>query len=187
MDEDVAQFRALPFKRQQGTKPRSCDVHSVTGPTGTQTADQQRAEYMGHIHACCCRVGREHWVSAGLEDLVYRWGTRADPMKLIPAIPWKQQGRNTKRLKEAVEIAVTGEEAWLPLKDPGRRRLQRKMDGAVCNCSRVQRWEMALQCFSRKSGEQVLAKGSERGKQNKSHGTSTPNLPPFGADLLFEQ
>lgn len=126
-------------------------------------------------------------VSSGLEDLVCQWSTRADPMKLIPTIPWKQQGRNTRSLKEAVEIAVTGEDDWLHLKCLGRRRLQSKIKGAGCNCSQVERWEMALQFFSRKSGEQVLAKGSERGKKDKSCATSTPHFPPLGAVLLFEQ
>lgn len=55
-------------------------------------------------------------------------------MELISAIPGKQEVRNTKSSEEAVEVALTGEEAWLCLQHPVRRRLQRKVKRAVCNC-----------------------------------------------------
>lgn len=87
-------------------------------------------------------------------------------------------------------MARTGEEAWLCLKHPGRRRrLQREMKGAVCSClqlsGEVGNGFAALQQETWGAG---LGKGKQKGEaEQKSHATCTQCFPPFWADLLFEQ
>lgn len=89
-----------------------------------------------------------------------------------------------------MEVAITGEEAWLRLKHPGRRRrLQRKMKGAVCSCLQLSgEVGNGFAVLQQEAWGADLGKGKQKGEaEQKSHATSTQCFPPFWANLLFEQ
>lgn len=92
-----------------------------------------------------------------------------------------------------MEVAITGEEAWLCLKNPagggGVSRLQRKMKGAVCSCLQLSgEVGNSFAVLQQEAWGAGLGKGKQKGEgEQKSRAASTQCFPPFWSNLLFEQ